>query len=141
MLTPDLAHGLRIELLDRAQSCLREQGFGRFAQGTPEPTVDRDAEALFRRVGNLRAVGPTRKLPQQPLRLTSCTTPQMAGQRQRKLGDGRLQKRSPHLEAVCHAHAVDFGENIVRQVLADVGPLQFAEVRPERQPVAAGESG
>ena len=128
-----------IEDRDVRQRSGRQQVVDQRPRRTAQPRVHGDAEALLGGAGHVDAVGPPRQLTEHALGRAGARHLERRRQTQRELGEIRIEKRRADFEAVSHAHAIGFREDVVRQVLADIGCLQLAERRPLGQRVACRE--
>src|SRR5712692_4801930 len=103
-----------------AQAGLRKQFFGPFAQRSSEPAVNGNAETHFGALQKFRRNILVENLTENPL-AGSIANFEVQGQLPGKLDNAVVQQRNARLETHSHAGTVHFGENVVRQIIEQIG--------------------
>src|SRR5215831_11523523 len=127
-------------------AAIREQQITRKRrQLSPEPRGERHGKAMFGTVDDVVWKNAAHRLFEEVLRGAAMQT-QTRGQLRRKLDDVMIEQWRPCLDRVRHRHAIDFGQDVERQVVIEVAVLGggdpvaavFAKVRQRRGPRIAG---
>ena len=128
-----------IERGDRGKGGWGEKLFDERARRSTEPGVHWNAEALLAGSGDIDTVRAPREVPQYAFGLPHpASVSNDVRQPKGELREIRIEKRRPHFETVRHAHAIGLGQDVVGQVLRDVGPLQLAKGRMVGRKAIAG---
>jgi hypothetical protein len=120
MLFPFRSNGANSEEAMPVEAGLRKQFFGPLAQRSSEPTINGNAET---HLGALQKVWRNilvENLTENPL-AGSIANFEMKGQLPGKLDNAVVQQWNARLETHGHAGAVHFGQNVVRQIIEQIG--------------------
>src|SRR6516162_6536330 len=126
MVLPVLSNPGGIEQIGFAQPSFIEKSLRPFAEGAAQPLGERNAKSHLWTVNKVPRHMTVEDLSQQPLTLT---TPNLGMARQvpGEFDDPVIKQRNACLKGNGHAGAIDFGQNVVRQVSDEIHQLHLLE--------------
>src|SRR2546423_12635962 len=119
MLRPFLSDFSNIQKLVPTQLFSGQQIFSPFPQGSSEPATNWDTKTHLRTLHQFPRNVLVKNLPKNPF---TCFVPDLQMQRESpsKLNHTMVEQRNSCFKAYCHACAVDFSENIIRQIIQHI---------------------
>ncbi len=119
MLLPESANDLRIQQRGITQPLVVQQGLGPIAQRPAQPFAQRNTKSHLRPFDERAWNVPVQHLPQNPF-CGVVTDLCIARQPPRKFDDAVIEERNARFQRHSHAGAVDFGQDVVRQISDEI---------------------
>src|SRR5216684_4311174 len=120
MFFPFRSNGANSEEAMPVEAGFRKQFFGPLAQRSSEPTINGNTEAHLGALQKVRRNILVENLTENPL-TGSIANLEAQGQLPGELDNAMVQQWNARLKAHGHAGTVHFGENVVRQIIEQIG--------------------